>query len=583
MPRRPTSGRLILLVAALAAVPNVPSFPAPPDPHLPPVRVAYFVPGDRGPIDGYRDRLDRVMTEVQRFYRDGMAAAGFGPMTFRLDCGEDGRLRVLLVSGRHPSSFYGRDASAAVRREVKASLAERGIDVDRGTLVIFQVLLKWEDGKAIEVGPYCGGGSHLGGTAWVYDDALLDPGKLDSKEPGGYYHRPCSVGEFNSHYIGGVAHELGHAFGLPHVRQRDADRDRGTALMGAGNHTYGRDQRGEGPGTFLTRASALLLARSRPFAGDLDGARGKPSCRLEELDASSEPGELLLSGRLAAEPPVVAIAAYNDRVDVRGDYDAVGWTCDVGDDGRFRIEIGEIRPGDHQLRLRPCHSSGATSLLSFDYHVGVDGLPKTDVFVYGPLLEQAIAAYATGNRERARLLAAEIQKRCPESEDACRKARHLDALTNPASPKPLEDVPPPQRSVLLAELEFAEASVGWRRPLRNHVLCERPGECFIQVDGRFFESGLYAHAPARHVFALDGQWKRLRTGFGLQDGHSGTAVFVIRGDGRELFRSPKVSDRRFRETTLDVSDVVRLELVVEDAGDGNGSDWGVWIAPELER
>jgi hypothetical protein len=39
----------------------------------PPIRIAYFVPSDRQPIDGYVERLDRVMTEVQQFYRRGMA------------------------------------------------------------------------------------------------------------------------------------------------------------------------------------------------------------------------------------------------------------------------------------------------------------------------------------------------------------------------------------------------------------------------------------------------------------------------------------------------------------------------------
>lgn len=192
------------------------------------VHVAYFVPGDREAIPGYVDRLERVMMEVQRFYRDGMASAGYGPKTFALDRDQQGSLKVHLVEGRQPMRDYGRNASGAVRREVHGALAKRGLDVNGETLVIFELLLEWRGEKAVEVGPYCGGGNHLSGTAWVYDDRLLDPRQLGSKEPGGYYHRPCSIGEFNSHYIGGVAHELGHAFGLPHACQRKADRERGT-------------------------------------------------------------------------------------------------------------------------------------------------------------------------------------------------------------------------------------------------------------------------------------------------------------------------------------------------------------------
>ena len=78
-------------------------------------------------------------------------------------------------------------------------------------------------------------------------------------------------------------------------------------------------------------------------------------------------------------------------------------------------------------------------------------------------------------------------------------------------------------------------------------------------------------------------WKQLRTGYGLQDGHPGSVVFVVRGDGRELFRSDTVADHELRRIELDVSGVKLLELSVEDAGNGATSDWGVWIAPELAR
>ena len=75
----------------------------------PPLLIAYFVPSDRTPIPGYVDRLDRVMTEVQEFYRKGMEAAGYGPMTFDLAREQGGKLEVHLVRGKHPMRTYGRD------------------------------------------------------------------------------------------------------------------------------------------------------------------------------------------------------------------------------------------------------------------------------------------------------------------------------------------------------------------------------------------------------------------------------------------------------------------------------------------
>jgi hypothetical protein len=80
--------------------------------------MAYFVPSDRVPIPGYQDRVDRVMTEVQKFYREGMQANGYGPTSFDLARDSEGKLQVHVVQGRHDMHAYGRDDSDKVRAEV---------------------------------------------------------------------------------------------------------------------------------------------------------------------------------------------------------------------------------------------------------------------------------------------------------------------------------------------------------------------------------------------------------------------------------------------------------------------------------
>jgi hypothetical protein len=550
----------------------------------PPVRIVCFVPSDRQPIDGYVERLDRVMTEVQRFYRDGMEAAGYGRKAFRLDRDSKGRVRVDLVRGRHPARMYGRNAAGAVRDEVKTALAQKEINVDRQTLVIFQVLLTWQGHKASEVGPYVGAGNHLNGTAWVYDDERLDPRLLDCKAPGGYYGRPCSLGEFNSHYIGGVAHELGHAFGLPHDCQRQAERaKRGLSLMGGGNHTYGQEKRGEGPGTFLSDASAMLLACSRPFAGEQKDARSRPHGRLTDLDAEFKDDKLVLTGAVVARPPAFGIAALNDWAKIPADYDAVSWTCKIDDGGRFRLEIGEMRPGLSQLRLKVCHVSGATTDFAFDYEVDSRGRPNADVFRYRLPMDEAVAAYAAGDQAKVRAMVRELQRRFPAVAEVHRKASHLLSLLEAGPPRAISELPASSGWVSISGAQFRSAFTGWGPALRDQVPREGMGQCFLQVGGKFFERGLYAHALSKHELQLDRKWLRFRSAYGLQDGHSGSVVFVVRGDGRELFRSPPVKDQTLRKVDLDVQGVDRLELSVEDGGDGNNSDWGLWIEPQVRQ
>jgi Metallo-peptidase family M12B Reprolysin-like len=338
------------------------------------VRVIYFIPTDRQPEPDYRDRLDRVLTHVQQFYCLGMAQNGYGPMTFALDRHRNGALKIYEVQGKEPMRGYDRHAYDKVWQEVKEALAQQ-LNISRETIIIFQLLLNWCDQQAEEIGPYVGCGTPWSGTAWVYDDAKLDARLLDACTAGGYYGKPCSLGEFNSHYIGGVAHELGHAFGLPHDCERESDRPhRGYSLMSCGNHTYGQEYRGEGKGTFLSTASALPLSVHPLFTG-----YPKPSaamdCQLVDLQTRCTEGTLTLMGRIKGTASVAGLVAHNDPQAIPHDYNAVGWTCPVEHNGQFYLRIGELKPGHYDLRLTVYGDSGVSQQFIFRYFVQQTGQP----------------------------------------------------------------------------------------------------------------------------------------------------------------------------------------------------------------
>jgi hypothetical protein len=345
------------------------------------LRFAYFVPTDRQVLPDYLERLDRVMSEVQNFYRQGMEENGYGPVTFPLDRDENGRLRIHIVKAQGPMHAYGRNDYDKVRREVQKALRTEGIDLDHETVVIFELLLEWKGDKATEVGPYVGGGGLAEGTAWVYDDALLDPRLLSSKQPGGFYGGPCSIGDFNTHYIGGIAHELGHALGLPHDKERAADgRKRGASLMGGGNHTYGQNLRGEGKGTFLSPASAMRLARHPLFTGQPAPHGRAPSCRILKLEPSFNDGRMTLAGQVQTSPGAWGLIVYNDQEKIESDYDAVGYTCKLSKDGGFRLDIDEFHPGRYQMRWCVCFEDGRTCPFTFKYMVDENRRPDLAVF-----------------------------------------------------------------------------------------------------------------------------------------------------------------------------------------------------------
>lgn len=546
------------------------------------LRIAYFVPSDRKPLPDRVQRLDRVVTEVQSFYREGMRQNGYGPLTFPIDRNANGSLRIFQVDGRYPMSEYGRNDAGKVKQEITDALTLQGLDLSREIVLVFQLLLEWRDGKAIELGPFVGGGGGTSGMAWVYDDERLDPKLLISKRPGGYYGRPCSIGEFNSHYLGGVAHELGHAFALPHECERKDEREaKGRSLMGGGNHTYGQEQRREGRGSFLSPASAMMLSHHPLFAGTQPPVIRKiAECRMAELQAAFSNGTLRFDGRLEAQPPAFGIIAYNDDESITADYDAVSWTSPVEKDGRFHLEVGQMKPGAFEMRLRPCLADGQTQVFRYRYTVSSSGEPDTAVFAKAQLLQEAGKAYAVRDRSQLQAL---LRRAEPVAPGAMREINHLIALLDPPRRTSPMEVSASRTSVSLSQLSWESAKTGWGKPLSDQVPAEANRSPLLHIGGEFFDSGLYAHAPALHVLRPGKKWKTFQSGFGLQDGHPGSVVFVVRGDGKELFRSEPVRDAKCHNLKVDVAGVDSLELAVEDAGDGTNSDWGVWVAAKLGR
>jgi hypothetical protein len=341
---------------------NHPSLPTA-QPNRGVLRVVYFVPSDRQPEANFRERLDRVMTHVQQFYRQGMVDNGHGELSFELERDLEGGLQIYTVWGQKPMRHYHRQTYDNVRNEVKKALARQGIEADHETMIIFQLLLEWQQGQAREIGPYVGCGNAGSGTAWVYDDAKLDAQHLASCAAGGYYGQPCSLGEFNSHYIGGVAHELGHAFGLPHDCECSHDQHRGYSLMGCGNHSYGQEQRGEGNGTFLSAASALPLSVHPLFTG-----RTKPTtalvAHLTDCHLNDNAGDITLSGQLQADRTIVGVVVHNDPKAIPDDYNATGWVTTVDAQGRFQLQIGDFHPGGCELRLTAYAKQGECQMFT---------------------------------------------------------------------------------------------------------------------------------------------------------------------------------------------------------------------------
>lgn len=534
---------------------------------------------DREFAAGHRERLDRILTHIQGFYRAEMERHGLGSRTIRLDRDADGRLVVHeVVAPGTFADYEGRDGGR-IRDECRPVLRERGVDIDREAVMIFTNLAEWDPAALTfrHKSPYYAGGDHRRGTAWQLDSPELDVANLRLEEPlvrDAQYGR-ISLGRHNSIFIGGIAHELGHALGLPHCRERDDEAARGTALMGSGNRTYGEELRGEGKGSFLTLAHALRLASHPQFSGSVKGMQAEPRAEFTDLDASTsaDARAFTIRGRVASSIPVYAVVGYLDP-EGHDDYDARTVTAVPAADGRFELECTPLVPGKAgSLRIVACHANGATSRLTHPYAVAEDGTVDIETMS----LSLALTAFCQAVWRRDHAAAEAMRDAFPEGGRIRAIATSILAgvRRQPRPPQPAGAAP--EGLTPLSRLEPIEARVGWLKPAYDHL--PRP-ESMIVAGGRVFDTGLYAHAPAVHRYRLRGAWTRLTGECGLPDG-GGSVVFVIRADGREVFRSEVLRPGRLAGFDVDLSGVDEVELATEDAGDGTASDWGVWLAPTL--
>lgn len=543
-----------------------------------------WTPSDREFPAEYQARLTRIMEHIRSFYAREMERLGFGNLSINLNYDDEKQLVIHTVRGRHQSEHYAVQSGREIRKECLPVLEAAGINAGNETVVIFCNLATW-DPKLRQFrhkSPYYAGGSFRHGTAWQLDSPELDSRNLKLTQPmiqDGQYGR-ISLGKHNSIFIGGIAHELGHALGLPHCKARPDEAIRGTALMGSGNRTYGNELRGEGKGSFLTLAHGLRLASHPQFSSSVKGMLSKATASIEKLSISADGNSISVSGIVKGTPPVYAVVAYFDPAG-GSDYDSTTATAVPASDGRFTLSSSALKRGKQgQLRLFPLHVNGSAAgqmsrtRFRYPYRISDDGTPDVSQIQLQITLAPVVAALARSDADTAIKLSSQIQ-----SARASRIARHL---TRPAKrTQTPETYDGDADRVSLTSLKPDSMRVGWAVPVFNRV----PDQTLLLKSGneQIFETGIYAHAPARHTYQLGKKWSSLAGQVGLASGHSGTVEFEIKGDGKRLWKSSVVKSGTLLNFDVKLDNVTTLELLTHTTNDGPVADWALWLEPILYR
>jgi len=108
----------------------------------------------------------------------------------------------------------------------------------------------------------------------------------------------------------------------------------------------------------------------------------------------------------------------------------------------------------------------------------------------------------------------------------------------------------------------------------------------ITLAGTVYPKGLGVHAASEVHVPLGGQYKTFLADVGVDDevGANGSVVFQVSADGAQLFDSGTLNGGGTpKQVSVDVTGKQELVLVVNDGGDGNGSDHADWAGARLVK
>lgn len=552
------------------------------------LHIVYWTPLDRAPAPRYQERLSKILDDIRGFYSREMDRLGFGTNSLQFDYASNGLIHIHVVHGSKPYTSYHNNSGKEIRDECVPVLRQAGLDPDHETIVIFCNMSNWDPvtRTITQNSPYYASGTINKGTAWQVDSPILDLDSLTDKGNNvkdGQYGK-ISLGRYNSIFIGGIAHEVGHALSLPHCKARpDEEAAFGTALMGSGNRTYGTDRRGEGMGTFLTMAEGIRLAGHPMFSGNMKQTSVPPSVQPTDLKIEPSGKGFRFSGTALADPPVYGIVAYMDP-EGGNDYDATTATAVPDAAGRFVLDCQSFKANSPAtLRITYLQANGVPSgslsetPFRYPYLVKADG--RADISGARALLQLTPLTKAVSAGDVAAANAFIAATTIQNDVELKRIATRLADSLNPKRIAPAE-IATGTKSIPLSDLKAVTDVVGYGRPLRDRLPDAR---CLIISGGRLFEHGFYAHAVSKFEWQLDGSWKTLSGSAGVADGKDGSVQAIIEGDGRVLWQSAKLTPGPVAPFQVNLTGVKRLTLKINDAGDGNSSDWGLWLEPVLTR
>lgn len=539
------------------------------------VKVVYFHGNDQEPLPQWRERLNRTLNDVSDYYKEEFSKFGVAieGIPFERSGGE---LVIHVVEGDLHTQSYDMTSGPRIQQEISGK-AGGGIDFSKDhVLVINGLCSKQPDGLYVFNSPYFGTGSMTNGVCQVADCELLDSKFLNDGTQRMKFsemaiqNKECSVGEFNSWYVGGIAHEMGHLFGLPHDYGHPTEFDPSSlSLMGMyGSRHYREYLWGGTTSSYFSMASIFQLISHPIFAPTSKSEIIDRANHLSSLKTEKQTGGPVLKVNIGTgERPYGVVALI--RTPLESEYFNRSYFNIVSAVDIVQIELGQLAKGNYYLQLVYLFPNG-----DVQWQNKMVKLDDTQLATMTDL--------STDGRVDIQQFYEEIQM-MEQTPGVQLKLEILKGILNP--PTPIDPQVEAGARLSLSDAKWEKASVGWEEIARNYFTRERKQTFFLELQGAIFSKGLYAHSPSSYVFNLDGKWKTFSAMVGLRDyAHAqGSARFTVIGDGKVLYESAALRTNQKSTVNVDISKVKILELQANGTEGHNFNSWAIWVNPIVER
>jgi hypothetical protein len=317
---------------------------------LPRIQIALLTPSDFEPPPGHRERLTEIANYTEAFFAHWMKHWKYPPARTKIfDRESNGQVVVRHVRGKHPAGSGQYDKPTLMTEVYNTAIPQYKIPRHFHVWWVHVYL-----GPTREYADYRGSGNaSQGGSAVVRYSNL--PGAIDPEGE-------ILEGFHEKYHLKGIIHELGHAFGLPHLGPRKGDRF-GNTLMGPNQFEWNRVAKQPEPRGYLSEAAAAMLWKHPLFSGSTEKRRQMPKVNVDRVDCQFDRSakRIRVRGHIESDIDPHSVVVVDESTAAPSEYWRKGYVARVGNDGTFQVDVTEVAPADGALRIVFCFDNGVVT------------------------------------------------------------------------------------------------------------------------------------------------------------------------------------------------------------------------------